>query len=323
MNTPLVTVLLISYNHADTFEKSIQSVLSQKTTFPVQIIVCDDASTDGTLEIINKYSNLENVTCILRDKNVGGQKNIYEALKLINTKYFAILETDDYWCDDTKLQTQIDVLENNPDCSFCAHNTLVNYTFEGKTKKFLNGVKTGKFTFPPRKITKKYYIEPHTSSRVCRTEVMNLEEIKNTSVLSSDISSNFYFLTKGSLYYIDKFMSVYNYTGRGIYSGVSSYRQRYNSALRIKELNAAFGYKYNNLLARFFATRLNLIFFKYLNLKYTKKPELLAKMYNGILKDYERKYLNNREKKPVFLLDLPLNRKTSLVFELRREKERV
>ena len=321
MTAPLVTVLLICYNHADSFEKAIQSVLNQKTSFGVKIIVLDDASTDGSQEIIKRYKDRPEVKCVLREKNSGGL--VIEGLKLVDTKYFAVLETDDYWCDDNKLQEQVDILENNPDCSFCAHNTLVNYTVEGRTKKYFNGVKTGKFTFPPRKITKKYYIEPHTSSRVCRTEIMNLDEIKNAFVLSSDISANFYFLTKGSLYYIDKVMSVYNYTGKGVYSGVSSYRQRYNSALRIKELNTEFGYKYNRLLARFFATRLNLIFYKYLILKYTRNPARLEKMYNGILARYERKYLNNRERKPVLLVDLPLNKKTSLVIEIRREKERV
>ena len=152
MDTPLVTVILLTFNHINTFEKAINSVLEQKTNFPFQIVVYDDASTDGTSEIVKKYTDIPNVKAVIREENAHG-KNLYLALKDVNTKYYAILETDDYWCDENKLQTQVDILENNPDCSFCAHNTLVNYVKTNKTKEYITAP-TKKFTFPPKKITK-------------------------------------------------------------------------------------------------------------------------------------------------------------------------
>ena len=319
---PLLTVLLITYNHVDTFEKAINSVLSQKTSFPFRILVLDDASTDGTSDLVRKYSSMPDVTCIIRDENIGGRLNVIEGLKLVNTKYYTVLETDDYWSDENKLQMQVDILENNPDCSFCAHNTLVNYPEFGKTKAYLS-VPSGKFCLPEKKLTGKNYIEPHTSSRVYRTECLDLENIKEPLIATYDIATNFYFLTKGNLYYIDKIMSVYNYTNKGVFSGVSSYMQRYKSADVIYKLNAAYKFKYNNLLARFFSRRLFLNYFVYLKLKITKNPYKLDKMYNKILTDYSAKYLNSREKKPIYQLNFPLNRKSSLVFEIRREKDRV
>lgn len=322
MKKPSVTVLLVTYNHINTFEKAIQSVLSQKTTFPVTIIILDDASTDGTVELINKYKNLENVKCILREKNAGGTTNIYEGLKLVNTKYFAALETDDYWCDENKLQTQVDILEKHPECSFCAHNTLVKYAGSSKTRYYIKDVPDKIFKFPPEEIKRRYYIEPHPSSRLYRTECLNLEEIKNPVIATYDVATNFYFLTKGNLYYLNKVMSVYNCSGSGVYSGVSSYRQRYKTASVILQLNKEFGFKYNRLLSRFFSTRLNLNFLTYLRLRYSKNPENLDKMYDCILENYEKKYLNNRDKKPVCYLSLPLSKKSSLVLELRREKDR-
>lgn len=320
-NTPLVTVLLLTYNHIDSFQKAIQSVLEQKTSFPFQIIVLDDASTDGTSELVKIYRDLPNVKVVIREQNSDG-KNLYWGLKEVNTEYYAILETDDYWCDDTKLQQQFEALELNPDCSMCAHNTLVNYVNTGKNKKYMN-VPTKIFEYPPKRLTKSYFIEPHTSSRLYRSSCLNLSEIKNPIVATYDIASNFYFLTKGNLYYIDKIMSVYNYTTKGIYSGVSSYQQRYKSAFVIKQLNEEFEYRYNYLLARFFATRLNLSFLKYLILKFTRSPKKLERIYEKVLKNYEAKYLNNRDKKPVMQINIPINRKTSLVLEIRREKDRV
>ena len=67
--TPLVTVLLITYNHIDSFDKAIQSVLEQKTNFSFQIVVLDDASTDGTSQYIKKYENIPNVKIITRKEN--------------------------------------------------------------------------------------------------------------------------------------------------------------------------------------------------------------------------------------------------------------
>lgn len=317
MEKDLVTILVITYNHIDNFANAIESVLNQKTSFRYKIIVLNDASTDGTSEVVKRYANYPNVECIIRPKNIGGVQNILEGLKLVNTKYYAILESDDYWSCETKLQEQVDILEQNPDCSFCAHNTLVNYVNESKSKPFLENCKQ-KYFFP-KKITKSQYIEPHTSSRLYRTDCLNLEEIKNPLTVVSDISSNFYYLTKGNLFYIDKIMSVYNYTEKGIYSSISSYKQRFYSANIIKLLNEEFDYKYNYLLARFFSTRLNLSYIRHLVLKFAKN----SKPYEKVLEDFEYKYLKNWDEKPIFKITIPIGREKRLAFELKREKAKV
>ena len=296
MDTPLVTVILLTFNHINTFEKAINSVLEQKTNFPFQIIVYDDASTDGTSEIVKKYTDIPNVKAVIREENAHG-KNLYLALKDVNTKYYAILETDDYWCDENKLQTQVDILENNPDCSFCAHNTLVNYVKTNKTKEYI-------------------------TSRLYRSECLNLDEIKNPIIATYDIAVNFYFFTKGSLYYIDKVMSVYNYTAKGVYSGLSSFEQRYKSASVIHQINDEFDYKYNSLLSRFFLTRLNLNFIIYLILKFSKSKSFLKSYYQKILDTYKKRYLGDWFAKPVAKINIPLSKHKRLVFECRTERER-
>lgn len=318
--TPLVTVLLVTYNHIDNFDKAIQSVLAQKTSFSFQIIVLDDASTDGTSELVKKYKNIPNVKIIIREKNSNGY-NTYWGLKEVNTKYYTILETDDCWCDENKLQMQVEIMENNPDCSFCAHNTLINYTETNRTRKYLNS-KSRKYFFPPKRITKKYYIEPHTSSRLYRTACLNLSEINDKIIATYDIATNFYFLTKGNLYYIDKIMSVYNYTQKGVYSGLSSYQQRYKSAEVIKRLNKEFDYKYNYLLARFFSTRLNLNIFTYWCLKLSRNKVFLDNFYEKLLNSYQKNYLENWEKKPIVKVNIPFGKRKRIVFEIRREKDR-
>ena len=60
--TPLTSVLMVTYNHAPYIQQAIESVLTQETSFPFNLIVCDDASTDGTGEIVKKLAkNNENI----------------------------------------------------------------------------------------------------------------------------------------------------------------------------------------------------------------------------------------------------------------------
>ena len=225
----MLTVFLITYNHVDTFERAIQSVLSQKTSFSFKTVILDDASTDGTSELVRKYAGVPDVFPVIREVNSGGNNFYWGLLQELDTRYFAILETDDYWCDDNKLQMQFDILEANPDCSFCAHNTMIRIGATGAEKKYLD-VPDRKYTFPVRKLTSRYYIEPHTSSKMIRSECLDLKNIRDPLVAVYDIANNFYCFTKGNPYYIDRVMSVYNYNEKGIYYGLSSYEQRFRSA---------------------------------------------------------------------------------------------
>ncbi len=320
MSEYLVTVLLSTYNHINTFEKAISSVLSQKTTFPYKIVVCDDCSTDGTSDIVRKYATYPNVELVIRDKNVGATRNIYEAIKSVNTKYFSILETDDYWSRDDKLQIQVDILENNPDCSFCAHNTLMDYKEHNFKDEYLKVKKTKKFSLP-KKIEHGKYIEPHISSRLYRTSCIDWNEINDSILLISDIASNFYYLTKGNLYYIDEVMSVYNVSGKGIYSSAGPYEQYYKSANCIYRLNKALNWKYNYMLAGFFTSRLSLTFFSYLRLRYLTSGKNLETAYKNVLNKFYSDFVVKRKKKCLFRLAFPLSRHKRISLELVREKD--
>lgn len=116
MTTPIkVSVIIITYNHEPYIEKAINSVLKQCVDFIYEIIIGEDFSTDNTRNICQSYEQkyLSKIKLIQRRKNVGAQLNFVEALELAEGKYTAILEGDDYWTDDYKLQKQVDFLEAN------------------------------------------------------------------------------------------------------------------------------------------------------------------------------------------------------------------
>lgn len=222
---PICTVLLISYNHAEFFEEAIESVLCQETKYSFSIHIFDDASTDGTIELIKKYVQRypKLITATIAHQNRGAQANIWGAYSSVKTKYCILLEADDYWCDKRKLELQISAMEGHPNCSFCGHNTryhamneecreyeegsLLNWHPVLKTKNIFSYE-----DFCP--IKEGGYI-PYVPARLLRTECILLDEIRYKESFLFDHTQFYYLLLKGDYYYIDRPMSVYRRTGKG------------------------------------------------------------------------------------------------------------
>lgn len=121
-----VSVTVMTYNHSKYLSQALDSILGQKVNFSYEIIIGDDASTDDTKEIINHYKNLypELIKVVLHENNIGPSKNLYTINNVSSGKYIAVLEGDDYWIDENKLQKQIDFLESNVQFIGCASKYL-------------------------------------------------------------------------------------------------------------------------------------------------------------------------------------------------------
>lgn len=98
--------------------------MMQKTTFPFEVVVGEDCSTDNTRLIVEEFAARYPavIRTIFHHSNVGGARNGYEfCYPMLRGKYVAICEGDDYWTDPYKLQKQVAFLEQNPECAFCFH----------------------------------------------------------------------------------------------------------------------------------------------------------------------------------------------------------
>jgi glycosyltransferase involved in cell wall biosynthesis len=135
---PLVSVHLLTYNHAKFIAQSIESVVNQQTNFLFEIVIGDDHSTDGTSQIVDQYAaQYPDLIKVVRGKTNGGpQPNSIRILENSQGKYMAALEGDDYWIDPLKLQKQVDFMERNPDFAICFTNTLVEF-FENNEEPYL------------------------------------------------------------------------------------------------------------------------------------------------------------------------------------------
>ena len=118
VESPVVSVSIITFNHAKYVEEAIESVLSQETSFAFEIVIGDDCSTDGTIEILKRYQreHPDRIRLLLFKENLGvltgnGRLNFLCNLSRVRGQYVAMLEGDDYWCDRTKLQSQVSLLE--------------------------------------------------------------------------------------------------------------------------------------------------------------------------------------------------------------------
>ena len=114
MSRPKVSVLLPAYNHAKFIEETIESVINQ-TYRDFEFIICDDASTDGTVEKIMKYEKYIDEIHLF-DENAGGRGGFLRTRA--KGDYVAILNSDDVWTID-KLEKQVKALEEHPDVVAC------------------------------------------------------------------------------------------------------------------------------------------------------------------------------------------------------------
>lgn len=123
----MVSIVTTAYNHERFIGKALEGFVKQKTEFPFEVIVHDDASTDRTADIIREYA--ERYPGLIRpiyqkenqhSKGINVYSFIFSAAK---GKYIAQCEGDDYWCDENKLQKQVEYMEAHPECVYCFCNS--------------------------------------------------------------------------------------------------------------------------------------------------------------------------------------------------------
>lgn len=137
---PMVSIVMVAYNSAKYIDMAIKGVVSQRTDFPIQLVISDDASTDDTEAIAEKWASEypDIIDYHRNNKNLGVQKNYLEAFKHCKGKYLAMCDADDYWTCHTKLARQVKYMESHPECAICYHR-VINYYEETGEMSLSNG----------------------------------------------------------------------------------------------------------------------------------------------------------------------------------------
>lgn len=208
MSKPLVSVYLVSYNQEKYIAEGLESVLSQKGNFELEIVVADDASTDTTAQIISEYKrNYPDVIVpLLRAVNVGPNANIIDAISHCKGDFIAHMDGDDLMLPG-KIQAQLDVFLRYPDCMMVAHNMNV---FEGDNLE--NAWLYNKF---PMKLCRDINDVVRNGAQICNSSNMFRRSCLNDRppYLPTKVVGDWLFhiqkLRSGNLYYIDTVLGCY------------------------------------------------------------------------------------------------------------------
>lgn len=223
---PLVSIICITFQHAEFIEQALEGILSQVTDFPIEIIVHDDASRDGTVAILKRYAAEypEIISLVLEEENLfskGINLWMQKVFPLIRGKYVCLCEGDDYWTDKFKLQKQVKILEEHKDASLCFSNVLVHW--EDKSEEDFvfpeDAFRFNKTVLEFKDIAKRNFIQ--TNSVMYRWALSNREDISSfpVDILPADWFIHLLHAKHGKIYFQDEVTGVYRRHNGGLWAG--------------------------------------------------------------------------------------------------------
>lgn len=135
---PLVSVVMITYNHEKFLARAIESIVTQRTDFEFELIIGEDRSTDKTWGVCCEYQKRypELIRLVSSESNVGAAKNVKRVSSRVRGEFSAICEGDDYWCDPEKLQKQVAVMRANPSVGLCVCGAKIYHEKTGEWRSW-------------------------------------------------------------------------------------------------------------------------------------------------------------------------------------------
>ncbi len=244
-DNPLVSVKMITYNHAPYIAQAIEGVLSQKTDFSYELVIGEDCSTDGTREIVLRYAEAhpDIIRVMTSESNVGMRANGRRTTQACRGKYIAWCEGDDYWHRDDKLQLQVAYLEAGDDCTL-VHSDCDFYV-QSTARRFPSW-DTRRGLAPPETPTVAALLKGEYAIRTC-TACARLETVRDLLESDSETYGSVRFLmgdtqlwagliSRGKTRYIPESLATYRVLAESASRSGSHVRQQrfYRSAVELR-----------------------------------------------------------------------------------------
>ena len=251
LKTPKVSICCITYNHVNFLSKALDSFLMQVTSFPFEILVHDDASNDGTTELLRTYQNKfpQIIKAVIQVENKFSKARTIASNYLFpisKGKYIALCEGDDFWTSRHKIQKQVDFLERNSKFSLYTHAVeVVNNTI--KEKPFYPTVLWTKKENTFLDVLNNHFIP--TPSLMFRNEISDYPFVMDGARIlqAEDMAIELFMASKGLCYYDSEEMGVYRNHDDGI---TKAKNRNYENEIMhwtylYSEINKYTKYKYN------------------------------------------------------------------------------
>lgn len=254
----VVSIICNTYNHEKYISEALDSFLMQKTNFKFEVLVHDDASTDGTADIIREYEKKypDVIKPIYQKENQyskGIDIGFLYQIPRVKGKYIALCEGDDYWIDEYKLQKQVDAMEKHPEIDMCAHEGM---RVNADTKKELDRINPASknTVFKLEQVIMGGGEFVVTNSLLYRAD-LNKNISKFRKHYSLDYSLQIHGSVKGGMLYLADNMAVYRWGVEGSWT----FGQKSNFARRRRHFEKTVGmlklldleteYKYTKTIA--------------------------------------------------------------------------
>lgn len=275
MQGPIVSILMLTYNHQNYIEQAVEGVLMQEAIEDIELVISDDCSSDDTGAIVQKliqnHGKGYKIKYFRHDPNIGIGRNFPFALQQCSGKYVALCDGDDFWIDALKLKKQVDILDDNHQYSMVCSNQML-YFPDGSLKK--NEFET-KQILDIQDVIKGFI--PGSQTILFRNYPSAVEFFKNHEhVYGHDRYITYFCSLFGKIYRMDDFTAAYRMSGEGLWTQFSAIDKlkRYSSA--ITDFHKSIGIPGNNEVLASVAFRVSLLTFIYC----LKRPRLLLKKDN-------------------------------------------
>lgn len=217
-NNPLVSVLCLTYNQVGYIEQMLNSILSQVTNFSFEVLIHDDASTDGTLNILNEYARkYPCIRCFPETVNQNDNRELDYVRDILLPcaagKYIAFCEGDDYWIDTYKLQKQVDLMSRRSECSMVCGRAVV---IDGVT-----GDELGDFGYGPDNLVLSFedllghWEVPTGSTFFRKSDAFAYYSDWTFPKPVGDFPRAAYLASIGQVYYLGDYLTAYRYSVPG------------------------------------------------------------------------------------------------------------
>jgi len=248
----LVSIRCTVYNHAPYLRQCLEGFVKQKTNFKFEAFVHDDASTDGSADIILEYANKypEIIKPYIEKENLYSKKNgsfikvTYSPL-FLKGKYIALCEGDDYWTDPLKLQKQIGFMEEHPECAMSFGNAIEHWEDGIKPDKVFSDIENRDYS--AIELSDRWIVP--TATIVFRKDVLQtsqfLNSLGNPKIMAGDLPICLSCATLGKIHAFSDSFAVYRRTPQGFWRSLDA-EGRIRMGDDRMELFRIFGKQYKN-----------------------------------------------------------------------------
>jgi glycosyltransferase involved in cell wall biosynthesis len=243
-----VSVLVMTYNHANFITQTLDSVLMQQVNFNYEILISEDCSTDGTRDIVIEYQKRfpHKIRLLLSQQNIRSNAIVVRGINAAQGEYIALLDGDDYWTSPDKLQKQVDFLDNHPECSLCFHNAQVFY--EDGSKEPWNWTPADQKEFSTLEDIWMGNFIATCSTMFRRGLFGEVPDWYDSFFPITDWPLHILNAEQGKIGYINEVMGAYRYHTGGLYSSFEEFKKLEKTLEFYQKINKDLKFKYDKII---------------------------------------------------------------------------